>query len=112
MALRERTPFLRSPLECLLALKLLATASMRNASIDLVAATELGILVCGAGGSNRSTMELTWGLILPLVRHIPREDRAVREGPMEYRPPRQADVEGDGGMSSSATKSTTEPSTR
>lgn len=80
MALRERTPFRRSLLERLPNLKLLATAGMRNASIDLGAATELGILVCGTGGSSRSTMELTWGLILALVRQIPREDRALRAG--------------------------------
>jgi phosphoglycerate dehydrogenase-like enzyme len=80
MALRERTPFRRSLLERLPTLKLLATAGMRNASIDLTAATELGILVCGTGGSSRSTMELTWGLILALVRHIPREGQAVRAG--------------------------------
>ena len=80
MALRERTPFPRSLLERLPNLKLIATAGMRNASIDLATATELGILVCGTTGSSRATMELTWGLILALLRHIPREDRAVRDG--------------------------------
>jgi phosphoglycerate dehydrogenase-like enzyme len=80
MALRERTPFRRSLLERLPNLTLLATAGMRNAAIDLAAATELGILVCGTAGSSRATMELTWGLILALLRHIPREDRAVRAG--------------------------------
>ena len=80
MALRERTPFHRSLLERLSQLKLLATAGMRNAAIDLAAATELGILVCGTAGSSRATMELTWGLILALLRHIPQEDRATRAG--------------------------------
>lgn len=80
MALRERTPFPRSLLERLPQLKLIATAGMRNAAIDLAAATELGILVCGTGGGSRSTMELTWALILALLRHIPREDQALRAG--------------------------------
>ena len=80
MALRERTPFPRSLLQRLPNLKLLVTAGMRNAAIDLAAATELGILVCGTAGSSRSTMELTWGLILALLRHIPQEQRAMRAG--------------------------------
>jgi phosphoglycerate dehydrogenase-like enzyme len=80
MAMRERTRFPRSLLERLPNLKLIATAGTRNAAIDMEAATELGILVCGTGGGSRATMELTWGLILALVRSIPREDSATREG--------------------------------
>src|SRR5579859_326522 len=80
MALRERTPFRRSLLQRLPNLKLLCTAGMRNASIDMEAAKERGVLVCGTGGGGRATMELTWGLILALVRSIPREDRSVRAG--------------------------------
>ncbi|MGD9891453.1 MAG: D-2-hydroxyacid dehydrogenase family protein [Dehalococcoidia bacterium] len=80
MALRERTPFPRSLLERLPNLKLIATAGMRNAAIDVAAATELGILICGTGGGSRSTMEITWALILALLRQIPREDRALRAG--------------------------------
>ena len=80
MALRERTPFPRSLLERLPRLKLLTTAGMRNAAIDIEAATEFGILVCGTGGSGSGTPELTWGLILALLRNIPREDQAMRAG--------------------------------
>ncbi|MCH8061027.1 MAG: D-2-hydroxyacid dehydrogenase family protein [Chloroflexi bacterium] len=80
MAMRERTPFRRSLLQRLPNLKLLSTAGARNASIDMEAATELGILVCGTGGSRGATMELTWGLILSLLRKIPREDRATKSG--------------------------------
>lgn len=80
MALRERTPFRRSLLERLPNLKLIASAGMRNAAIDVDAATELGIVVCGTGGSSRATMEITWGLILSLLRQIPREDTAIRNG--------------------------------
>lgn len=80
VAMRERTPFGRELLTGLPNLKLLVTTGMRNASIDLDAATDLGILVCGAGGGGYSTVELTWGLILALLRHIPQEDRATRQG--------------------------------
>ena len=80
MALRERTAYPMSLLERLPNLKLLTTAGMGNASIDVEAATGLGILVCGTAGSSRTTMELTWGLILGLMRHIPGEHAATRAG--------------------------------
>ena len=80
MALRERTPFPRPLLERLPKLKLLITAGMRNASIDMKAAAERGILVCGTYGLPYPTAELAWGLILSLARRIPAEDRATREG--------------------------------
>ena len=80
MALRERTPFPRTLLKRLPSLKLIASAGMRNAAIDLDAATELGIVVCGTAGSSRATMELTWGLILGLMRHIPPEHDATCSG--------------------------------
>lgn len=79
--MRERTPFRRDLLERLPNLRLLVTTGMRNAAIDLKAATDLGILVCGTdGGPLSPPAELTWGLILALVRHIPREDVGVRAG--------------------------------
>ena len=79
--MRERTPFRRDLLQRLPNLRLLVTTGMRNAAIDLEAATDLGILVCGtAGGPESPPAELTWGLILALVRHIPREDAATRAG--------------------------------
>jgi len=80
MALRERTPFPRSLLERLPKLKLLITAGMRNASIDMKAAADRGVVVCGTAGLPYPTAELAWGLILSLMRHIPAEDRATREG--------------------------------
>lgn len=80
MALRERTPFRRALLERLPNLKMIASAGMRNAAIDLDAATELGIIVCGTEGSSRATMELTWGLILGLLRRIPLEHGETRAG--------------------------------
>jgi phosphoglycerate dehydrogenase-like enzyme len=80
VAMRERTPFPRALLERLPKLKLLVTTGMRNASIDVAAAIERGITVCGTAGLPYPTAELTWGLILGLFRRIPTEDRATREG--------------------------------
>jgi len=80
VAMRERTAFPRALLERLPRLKLLVTTGMRNASIDVGAAVERGITVCGTSGLPYPTAELTWGLILALARHIPAEDRATREG--------------------------------
>jgi phosphoglycerate dehydrogenase-like enzyme len=77
---RERTPFRDTLLARLPNLKLLVTNGMRNLSIDLAAAAEHGITVCGTRGRANATPELTWGLILSLLRHIPHEDRGMREG--------------------------------
>ena len=80
VAMRERTRFSRDVLSRLPDLKLLVTTGMRNKSIDVEAATELGITVCGTGSSATATVELTWALILAAVRHVPREDTAMRAG--------------------------------
>ncbi|PYN26341.1 MAG: hydroxyacid dehydrogenase [Candidatus Rokuibacteriota bacterium] len=80
VAMRERTAFPRALLEKLPRLRLLVTTGMRNASIDVGAAVERGVIVCGTAGLPYPTAELTWGLILALVRRIPTEDRATREG--------------------------------
>jgi phosphoglycerate dehydrogenase-like enzyme len=80
IAMRERTPFPREVLERLPDLRLLVTTGMRNKAIDVEAATELGITVCGTGAQATATVELTWALILAAVRHIPQEDAAMRVG--------------------------------
>jgi len=78
VAMRERTYFDASRLGQLPRLRLLITTGMSNASIDLAAAAENGITVCGTGGIGSSTAELTWGLILALARHIPEEDSRMK----------------------------------
>lgn len=80
VAMRERTPFPASLLRRLPALRLLVTTGMRNASIDVAAARELGVTVCGTAGSAAATPELTWGLLLALARGIPDEQAFVRGG--------------------------------
>jgi phosphoglycerate dehydrogenase-like enzyme len=78
VAMRERTPFDAERLSRLPRLRLLVTTGMGNASIDLAAAAGRGITVCGTGGLGSPTAELTWGLILALLRHIPEEDRRMK----------------------------------
>lgn len=80
IAMRERTPFPRSVLERLPALKLLVTTGMANASIDVGAASELGITVCGTAGSPAAAPELTWALLLAAARNIPAEENSLRAG--------------------------------
>jgi phosphoglycerate dehydrogenase-like enzyme len=78
VAMRERTFFDADRLGQLPRLRLLVTTGMGNAAIDLDAASARGITVCGTGGIGSSTAELTWGLILALLRHIPEEDRRLK----------------------------------
>ncbi|RDV12274.1 D-2-hydroxyacid dehydrogenase family protein [Arthrobacter sp. RT-1] len=78
--MRERTPFPASLLQRLPRLKLLITSGMRNAAIDLPAAREQGITVCGTTSNSQPPAELTWALILGLTRQILPESTALRSG--------------------------------
>jgi len=78
--MRERTPFPRALLDRLPNLRLIVTAGMRNTSIDVAAATEKGVLVAGTDMLAYPTAELTWGLIIGLLRHIPFEAGEMRAG--------------------------------
>src|SRR5215216_1911421 len=80
VAMRERTPFTAERLASLPDLKLLVTTGMANAAIDMHAARELGIAVCGTDSLPSPTAELAWGLIIALQRHLVDEDRRMREG--------------------------------
>jgi phosphoglycerate dehydrogenase-like enzyme len=73
VAMRERTPFPASLLGRLPHLRLLVTTGMRNGAIDLAAAGQLGITVCGTDSIASSTVEHTWALILAWSRHIVEE---------------------------------------
>src|SRR5215469_15129518 len=78
VAMRERTPFTAERIGLLPNLRLLVTTGMRNASVDVAACQAAGVTVCGTRGSSTATPELTWALILAVVRHVPAEDAAVR----------------------------------
>jgi len=78
--MRERTPLPRAIIDQLPNLKLIVTTAGRNASIDMEAAKERGITVCGTPSTSHGTAELTWALILALVRNLPAESASVRSG--------------------------------
>jgi len=80
VAMRERTPFDRVLLDRLPDLRLLVTTGMANASIDLDAARERGVLVCGTRSRQAGPAELTWALVLAVTRRVAYEDAAVRAG--------------------------------
>jgi phosphoglycerate dehydrogenase-like enzyme len=85
VAMRERTRFDRELFARLPDLKLLITTGMQNASIDLQAATAQGVVVSGTSGPRTTnTAELTWALILALVRHLPEEAASVRDGGWQH----------------------------
>ncbi len=79
-AMRERTPFPRPLFEKLPNLKLLVTTGMRNGAIDMKAAADHGVTVCGTAGNTESTVEMIWALIQAVVRRLPQQDKAAREG--------------------------------
>jgi phosphoglycerate dehydrogenase-like enzyme len=84
-AMRERTPFPRALLERLPKLKLIVSTGARNASIDVAAARDLGITVCGTGYRSHGAAELTWALIMAAAKYIPEEWASVRSGGWQTR---------------------------
>ena len=79
-AMRERTPFPRTLFAALPRLKLLITSGMRNAAIDLEAAKDHQVVLCGTQWGRDPTAALTIGLILELTRHIGRENARMHAG--------------------------------
>jgi phosphoglycerate dehydrogenase-like enzyme len=80
VAMRERTPFPGDVLEQLPDLRMLITTGMRNRSIDVAAAGELGVVVTGTRGLRSPTSELTWAMILGLIRPVGQYDSSLRSG--------------------------------
>ncbi|MFB9265142.1 D-2-hydroxyacid dehydrogenase family protein [Bradyrhizobium erythrophlei] len=79
-AMRERTPFPRTLFDALPRLKLLITSGMRNAAIDIEAASDHRVTLCGTQYSRDPTAALTMGLILELTRGIGRENARMHAG--------------------------------
>jgi phosphoglycerate dehydrogenase-like enzyme len=80
LAMRERTPFPRAMFDQLPKLKLLITSGMRNAAIDMAAAKDKGVVVCGTNWPRDPTAALTIGMILELTRNIGRENARMHAG--------------------------------
>lgn len=78
--MRERTPVPRALIAKLPNLKLLVTTGHRNAAIDMQAAHDHGVIVCGTDAPGHATAELAFGMIIALSRHLALEAQAMREG--------------------------------
>ena len=79
-AMRERTPFPRTLFAALPNLKLMITSGMRNAAIDMEAARDHKVVLCGTQWGRDPTAPLTMGLILELTRNIGRENARMHAG--------------------------------
>lgn len=80
--IRERTP-IRAPLiERLTKLRIVSQRSVYP-HIDVDALTRQGIVLCSdmhPGKPSYATAELTWGLVIAAMRHIPQEVAALKAG--------------------------------
>jgi D-3-phosphoglycerate dehydrogenase len=78
---QARSPFPRALIERLPKLRLISQTGRSTGHIDIDACTEHGVVVSAAGfATPHPTAELTWGLILAALRHIPYEAQRLREG--------------------------------
>jgi hypothetical protein len=87
IGLRERTRFDAAFFERLPSLELIAQTGNHAYHVDVAAATRAGVLIAMAssdleamGAVARSTIELTFGLMLAVMRRIPQTDQAMRRG--------------------------------
>jgi phosphoglycerate dehydrogenase-like enzyme len=78
--MRERTTFDKALIEGLPRLKLLVTGGMRNAALDLAAASARGVAVCGGDSYKYAAPELTWALLMALQRNLLAEANSLRAG--------------------------------
>src|SRR2546423_4050952 len=78
--MRERTPLPRNVILRLPNLKFIASTGPVNASIDVVAAADRGIVVSHTGYRSDPTIDLTWALILASARNIVAESNSLRSG--------------------------------
>jgi D-3-phosphoglycerate dehydrogenase / 2-oxoglutarate reductase len=78
---QARSPFPRVLIERLPKLKLISQTGRSSGHIDIDACTKHGVMVSAAGfATPQPTAELTWGLILAALRHIPYEVERLKQG--------------------------------
>lgn len=81
---QQRVRVTRQLVERLPGLEFIAQTGRNVSHVDITACTERGIVVSAAGHGRSSpysnTAELTWGLILAAVRHIPHEVERLKQG--------------------------------
>ncbi len=84
LSMRERTPLPGSLIRRLPKLRMLGMTGARNASLDVEACTERGVVVCKTGSyvpnNEAATAELALGLLLSAARAIPQGDANIRAG--------------------------------
>ena len=87
IALRERTRFDAAFFEAMPGLELIAQTGNHAYHVDMAAATNAGVLIGMAssdretmGAIARSTIELTFGLMIAVLRRIPQTDQAMHRG--------------------------------
>ena len=78
--MRERTPITKLLISALPKLKYIMTSGMRNNSIDLETAKKNKIIVCGTEINPNPAAEITWLLILGLLRNIKVETDNMYQG--------------------------------
>ncbi len=78
--IRERTAITALLLGLLPHLKLISQTGKGIAHIDLAACTRHGVAVAAGTGSPYAPAELTWGLVLAAMRHIPQEVAHMKMG--------------------------------
>ena len=90
LATRERTPFPKSLIDRLPALRMFGLTGMRAGKIDLAYLQQRGVVVCYTDGGPgvESTAELALALMLAAARRIPRGRVVGARGPL---PARHAD---------------------
>ena len=71
--MRERTKITKSLISNLPKLKFIMTSGTRNKAIDFNATKEKKILVCGTDINSNPAAEITWTLILGLLRNVKQE---------------------------------------
>jgi D-3-phosphoglycerate dehydrogenase len=77
--IRERTKFPAELIQKLPDLEFISQTGNHAYHIDMDAATRAGIVVALAPGGN-STTEMTFGLMIAVMRRIPQSDQAMRRG--------------------------------
>ena len=90
---RERTFFRAGLIGRLPVVRLIAIGGRFTGQVDLAAAAAAGIVVTDTEGSGVNAFEHTVSLMMALVRRVPQEDRATREGKWQT-PPIGVDMHG------------------
>jgi len=78
--IRERTVITPALLEKLPKLKLISQTGKVSSNIKVADCTARGVAVAEGTGSPISTAELTWGLVLASMRHLPQEVANLKQG--------------------------------